>query len=67
MPDAGDLIKGKLVMKQWNCELCGFVYDEKAGMPNEGIAPGTTWDHVPEDWTCPDCSAPKSDFASVET
>lgn len=53
-------------MKQWSCELCGFVYDENAGMPNEGIAPGTPWEQVPEDWTCPDCSAPKSDFTPVE-
>jgi len=54
-------------MKQWNCELCGFVYDEKAGLTSDGIAPGTAWDEVPADWTCPDCSAPKSDFSPVES
>jgi rubredoxin len=52
-------------MKQWHCELCGFVYDEKSGMPGEDIAPGTTWEQVPADWTCPDCSAPKADFVPV--
>ena len=42
--------------------LCAFIYDEAAGMPDEGIAPGTRWADVPETWTCPDCSASKADF-----
>jgi len=46
----------------WQCLLCSFVYDEAKGMPDEGIAPGTRWEDVPETWTCPDCSASKSDF-----
>lgn len=54
-------------MAQWNCELCGFFYDEQAGLPSDGIAPGTPWAQVPADWTCPDCSAPKSDFTPVES
>ena len=53
-------------LKVWQCVLCGFVYDEAAGMPGEGIAPGTRWADVPESWLCPDCSAPKSDFEMVE-
>jgi rubredoxin len=50
----------------WQCVLCGFLYDEAAGMPDEGIPAGTRWADVPEDWVCPDCSARKSDFEMVE-
>lgn len=46
----------------WQCQLCSFVYDEAKGMPDEGIAPGTPWEDVPETWTCPDCSTSKADF-----
>ncbi len=46
--------------------LCAFVYDEAAGMPDDGIAPGTPWAEVPETWTCPDCSATKADFEMVQ-
>lgn len=52
--------------KRWQCLLCAFVYDEAAGLPDEGIAPGTRWEDVPESWSCPDCSASKSDFDMVE-
>jgi rubredoxin len=48
------------------CTLCAFVYDEEAGWPEEGILPGTRWEDVPDTWTCPDCSARKSDFNMVE-
>jgi rubredoxin len=49
-------------MKRVECVLCGFVYDEAQGLPEDGIAPGTRWEDVPADWTCPDCAAPKADF-----
>jgi rubredoxin len=52
--------------KVWHCVLCAFVYDEAAGLPEEGIAPGTRWQDVPESWGCPDCSAKKADFEMVE-
>jgi rubredoxin len=48
--------------KQYRCELCGFVYNERAGLPEEFIEPGTHWEDVPEDFSCPDCSAGKGDF-----
>ena len=48
--------------KQWQCAMCGFFYDEAKGMPEEGIAPGTRWEDVPESWTCPDCGAGKEEF-----
>ena len=52
--------------KKWMCILCAFVYDEALGMPDEGVAPGTRWQDVPETWSCPDCSASKADFQMVE-
>ena len=53
-------------LKTWQCILCAFVYDEAAGMPEEGIAPGTRWADVPESFGCPDCSAKKADFEMIE-
>jgi rubredoxin len=53
-------------MKKWKCIVCGYVYDEAKGAPEEGLAPGTRWQDVPEDWSCPDCGAFKSDFEMVE-
>lgn len=49
-------------MKQFVCSVCGFVYDEAKGIPGAGIAPGTKWEDLPEDWTCPLCGASKSEF-----
>jgi rubredoxin len=51
---------------QWVCVICGWVYDEAAGLPEEGIAPGTRWADVPADWRCPLCDVGKEDFALVE-
>jgi rubredoxin len=53
-------------MKAYMCVICGFVYEEAKGVPDQGIVPGTLWKDVPENWTCPDCGAPKSDFEMVE-
>ena len=53
-------------MKKWKCSVCGFIYDEAAGLPSEGIAPGTRWEDIPEDWNCPECGALKSDYEMVE-
>ncbi|MEA4920061.1 MAG: rubredoxin [Clostridiaceae bacterium] len=49
-------------MKKYSCSVCGYVYDEAKGIPQAGIAPGTKWEELPEDWTCPLCGAPKSEF-----
>ncbi len=53
-------------MKAYMCLICGFVYNEEAGEPETGIAPGTRWDDVPLSWRCPDCGAGKEDFEMVE-
>ncbi len=52
--------------KKWRCQLCSFAYDEALGLPEEGIAAGTRWQDVPQSWSCPDCSASKSDFQMIE-
>lgn len=53
-------------MKKWQCLVCGFIYDETAGAPEEGLAPGTRWADIPEDWVCPDCGVAKSEFEMAE-
>jgi len=52
-------------MKIWMCVVCGFIYDEATGRPEDGIAPGTPWDQVPSDWNCPECNVTKAQFEMV--
>jgi len=51
--------------RTWMCLICGWIYDEAAGLPDEGIAPGTRWADVPMNWVCPECGARKDDFEMV--
>ena len=51
-------------MDQCECP-CGYVYDPEAGDPDNGIAPGTPWEDVPEDWVCPVCGLGKEEFTKV--
>ena len=62
------LLSGGLLMKykKYMCVVCGWVYDEEYGVPEDGIEPGTRWDEIPLNWTCPECGARKSDFEMVE-
>ena len=53
-------------MKKYECMMCGYIYDEALGDPDEGIEAGTAWEDIPEDWSCPDCGASKEDFEMVE-
>lgn len=52
--------------KRYLCLLCGYVYDESMGSPEEGIEAGTRWDDLPDDWVCPECGAMKTDFEMIE-
>jgi len=52
--------------RTYMCVICGFVYDEEQGSPEEGIPPGTRWEDIPDTWTCPDCGAAKDDFEMIE-
>jgi rubredoxin len=49
-------------MKRYICPTCGYVYDPEDGDPDSGIAPGTAFEDIPDDWVCPVCGAVKSDF-----
>jgi rubredoxin-NAD+ reductase len=53
-------------MSKWECIVCGLIYDEKEGWPDDGIEPGTKWQDVPDDWLCPDCGVGKEDFELLE-
>ena len=53
-------------MKTYQCIVCGFIYDESQGWPQDGIPAGTKWEDVPADWVCPDCGVGKADFEMVE-
>lgn len=50
-------------MKKYVCGVCGYIYNEAAGIPDSGISPGTKWEDLPESWVCPWCGAAKSAFA----
>ncbi len=54
------------LMKTYMCVICGFIYEEEKGLPEEGIPPGTCWEDIPPTWTCPECSANKEDFEVIE-
>jgi rubredoxin len=60
------MTESQVQYKTWMCLICGYVYDEAAGLPDEGIAPGTRWEDVPMNWTCPECGARKDDYEMVE-
>ncbi len=49
-------------MKKYTCTICGYIYDETKGDPANGIAPGTKWEDLPDDWVCPRCGASKDEF-----
>lgn len=52
--------------KSYMCQLCGLIYNEAEGWPEDGITPGTTWEDVPESWLCPECGAMKGDFLMMQ-
>ncbi len=53
-------------MQKWVCLSCEWVYDPAVGCPEDDIPPGTPFEDLPDDWTCPECGTPKSNFAVVE-
>ena len=61
-----DFGRSKVNMKKYQCIVCGWIYDEALGCPEEGLAPGTRWEDVPDDWLCPECGVGKEDFEMVE-
>jgi rubredoxin len=51
--------------RKFVCIVCNHLYDEALGDPESGNAPGTRWERIPEDWTCPDCGTAKADFEEI--
>ncbi len=51
--------------KKYQCDVCGYVYDPAVGDPDGGIAPGTPFENIPEDWVCPICGVDKSNFSAM--
>lgn len=49
-------------MKKYVCNVCGYIYNPEEGDPDGGIAPGTLFEDIPDDWVCPTCGATKEDF-----
>ena len=52
--------------KKYRCTVCGFIYDPEEGDPDSGIAPGTAFEDIPEDWECPICGVTKKDFVVID-
>jgi len=61
-------IKEEKVKKlaKYKCTVCGYIYEPEMGDPDGGIAPGTSFEEIPDDWVCPVCGAAKSDFEMIE-
>ncbi len=52
-------------MKKWECTVCGYIYDPEKGDPDNGVAPGTPFEELPDGWQCPECGADKDMFEPV--
>lgn len=50
-------------MDKYVCDVCGYVYDPAKGDPDNGIAPGTSFEDLPADWVCPECGVGKDSFS----
>ena len=55
-------LKAPVGKRLWVCVVCGYIYNENEGIPEDGIEPGTAWEDVPVDWECPKCGVRKEDF-----
>ncbi len=53
-------------MAKYECSVCGYIYNEAEGDPDNGVPPGTVWEKVPNTWVCPVCGAPKEQFFKIE-
>jgi flavin reductase (DIM6/NTAB) family NADH-FMN oxidoreductase RutF/rubredoxin len=52
--------------KKYQCKICGYIYDPEEGDPDSGIAPGTAFEDIPDDWYCPVCGVTKKDFIEID-
>ena len=58
--------KGDQKMKKYRCLMCGYIYDPSVGDPDNGVAAGTAFEDLPDDWTCPECGVGKDEFEPVK-
>jgi rubredoxin len=59
------LRKARQIVKKYRCTVCEYVYDPARGDPDNGIAPGTSFEDLPEDWVCPECGVGKELFEEL--
>ncbi|MFA6450400.1 MAG: rubredoxin [bacterium] len=52
-------------MDKYECSVCGYIYDPAVGDTDNGVAAGTPFENLPDDWVCPACGVPKSEFVKV--
>ncbi len=53
-------------MEQWECLVCGYIYDPDEGDPDQGVEPGTAFEDLPDDWLCPDCGVGEDMFEKLQ-
>jgi rubredoxin len=53
-------------MKKYRCTICGYIYDPEQGYDSQGVQPGTPFEKLPDDWTCPLCGATKDQFEPID-
>ncbi len=61
----GKPVRGDKEMKKYKCLICGYIYDPAVGDPDNGVAAGTAFEDLPDDWVCPECGAGKDDFEPI--
>ena len=54
-----------ITLSKYKCTICGHVYDPQFGDPDSGIAPGTAFEDIPDDWVCPICGVGKGDYTKM--
>ncbi len=55
-----------IIAQKYRCTICGYIYDPEKGDPDSGVAPGTAFENLPDDWVCPQCGAPKDAFEEMK-
>ncbi len=55
-----------MMAQKYICTVCGYIYDPEVGDPDGGIAPGTPFEAIPDDWVCPECGVAKEEFEPYE-
>jgi len=62
-----DAVADDLPERMFLCTICGWLYEESRGLPDEDIPPGTRWEELPGDFVCPECGAGKEWFRELKT